>query len=66
MEYTFTVLPTQPWADLLIAQLGEIGFDSFSETFDGFMAYIAKDRWHPQILSEVLLLQQPPFEVSYT
>jgi len=43
IEYTFNVEPLQPASDILIAQLGEVGFDSFVETEDGVLAYILKE-----------------------
>ena len=39
IEIDCQVTPVAPWADLLIAALGEIGFESFENTDSGFMAY---------------------------
>ena len=35
IEYTFKVNPLQPASDILIAELGEVGFESFVENADG-------------------------------
>ena len=43
IELAVTVSPLEPFRDLLIAQLGAVGFESFSETETGFAAYIIKD-----------------------
>lgn len=40
IELNFTVTPKDPWSDILITELAELGFDSFSETETGFCAYI--------------------------
>ncbi|MEJ1223556.1 50S ribosomal protein L11 methyltransferase [Sediminicola sp. 1XM1-17] len=65
IEYTFTVSPLQPATDILIAQLGEIGFESFVETEDGALAYIQKDDWSDDMLSSVQILSNPNFEIDY-
>ena len=33
------ISPTEPWTDILVAQLAELGFDSFVSTEDGVEAY---------------------------
>lgn len=41
----FKVEPVVPYRDILIAQLGDLGFESFVETEMGFDAYVAKSIW---------------------
>lgn len=65
IEYTFTVSPLQPATDILIAQLGEIGFESFVETENGALAYIQKDDWSDDMISSVQILSNPNFEIDY-
>lgn len=43
IEVAAKVAPLEPFRDIFIAQLGAIGFESFSETSDGFQAYIIKE-----------------------
>lgn len=43
VQYTFTVTPPEPGSDILIAMLGDLGFDSFSQNEQGFEAYILSD-----------------------
>jgi len=43
VELAVTVSPLEPFRDLFIAQLGAVGFESFSETEEGFAAYILKE-----------------------
>ena len=66
LEYHFTVKPTHPWSDVLIAQLGERGFESFAETEMGPVAYIPEKEWHPQILEDVPILNHTDVEISWS
>ncbi len=65
IEYNFTVKPLQPTSDILIAQLGEVGFDSFVENEEGVLAYILKDSWRGDLLSEVKILENSNFSIAY-
>ena len=40
IEYNFEITPLQPTSDILIAELGAIGFESFVEHETGIQAYI--------------------------
>jgi len=52
---TINITPFQEWLrDVLTAQLGEIGFDSFVETTTGFEAFIPAPDFNPDNLSSVL------------
>lgn len=66
LEYNFTVNPLQPASDVLIAELGEVGFESFVETETGILAYIQKEAWSATILEEVTILSNPNFKISFT
>ncbi len=66
LEYTFKVNPLQPASDVLIAELGEIGFESFVETKEGIQAYILKDEWSEERLSEVQVFDFPNVKIEYT
>ena len=65
IEYHFKVAPIQPATEILIAELGFAGFESFVEQEDGLLAYIPKKEWRSDILEEILLLDSDEFEVSY-
>lgn len=43
IEYNFSVTPTQPYNEILIALLSQIEFESFEENSVGLKAYILKD-----------------------
>ena len=64
--YDFKVKPLQPAVDILIAELGEVGFESFVETEEGLNAYIQKTDWNSKILNDIQILNSHEFEIKYT
>ncbi|WP_210489487.1 50S ribosomal protein L11 methyltransferase [Rufibacter aurantiacus] len=52
IEVTITASPE--YSEILIAELGELGFDTFQDTEEGFQAYIEDDRFSEEDLQEVL------------
>ncbi|REG90141.1 50S ribosomal protein L11 methyltransferase [Winogradskyella sediminis] len=64
--YTFKVSPLQPAVEILIAELGYAGFESFVENEEGVIAYIQKEEWHERILDTIYILSSDEFEISYT
>ncbi len=65
ISYTFTVKPKEPATEILIAELGYAGFESFVENEDGVIAYIQKEEHLITILDEIQILQSDEFEISY-
>ncbi|WP_298896911.1 50S ribosomal protein L11 methyltransferase [uncultured Psychroserpens sp.] len=64
--YYFKVQPLQPAVEILIAELGYAGFESFVETETGVTAYIQKEEWNEYILDGVWILDSEEFEISFT
>ncbi|MDX1314150.1 MAG: 50S ribosomal protein L11 methyltransferase [Eudoraea sp.] len=64
LEYHFRINPLQPATDILIAELAELGFDSFVETESGLQAYIPKEEIAPD-LGDIGILSSPEFEITY-
>ncbi|MDO1499896.1 50S ribosomal protein L11 methyltransferase [Winogradskyella maritima] len=64
--YTFKVEPLQTASEILIAELGYAGFESFVETSDGVVAYIQKDDWHDSILDDIHILTSEEFSITHT
>lgn len=64
--YYFKVKPLQPAVEILIAELGYAGFESFVETDDGATAYIQKEEWNDNILDDIQILNSDEFEITYT
>jgi len=73
LEYAFTVTPLQPAVEILLAELGALGFESFTETETGLLAYIQKDEAFPDgvpenpkaLLSDIYILGNDEFEISF-
>ncbi|MFD2512694.1 50S ribosomal protein L11 methyltransferase [Pontibacter locisalis] len=53
------------FADILTAELGELGFDAFVETKDGFSAYIDEDEYSEEELEAVLSRYADLVQVEY-
>ncbi|MFD2101345.1 50S ribosomal protein L11 methyltransferase [Flagellimonas iocasae] len=66
LEYDFKVNPLQPATDILIAELGEAGFESFVENDSGVLAYILKEEWNEGVLDDLFILEHPDFEITWT
>ena len=63
--YYFIVNPLKPGVEILIAELGAVGFESFVETDTGLSAFIQKSDWFDDILLQVRILNSPEFEIGY-
>ncbi len=69
MPYTqvnFLIQPLDPWRDILMVELGEIGYDTFEETTGGLYAYVASDKFDGKALGGLLTLRDPHVTVSWT
>ncbi|MBT0609055.1 50S ribosomal protein L11 methyltransferase [Aequorivita echinoideorum] len=65
IEYIFKVKPLQPGTEILIAELGYAGFESFVETENGVKAYIQKAEWDNAILDGINCLASKEFKIEY-
>ena len=75
LGYHFTVEPKgstdrqqakQLGSEILVAELGELPFESFVENELGVTAYIQKQLWNENVLEDVRILNSPEFAISYT
>lgn len=66
LEYIFKIEPLQPGTEILVAELGYAGFESFVETEEGVAAYIQKEDWNEAILEEINILSSEEFEITFT
>jgi ribosomal protein L11 methyltransferase len=66
IEYNFTFSPKEPTSEILIAELGNVGFESFVENENGLAAYIQKTDWNSDILAEIFVLSSDEFAIKYT
>ena len=65
LEYNFTVAPKEPGTEILIAELGFAGFESFVENDNGVTAYIQKEEWNADILENISILNSDEFSISF-
>ena len=64
--YEFKVKPIEPGVEILVAELGDAGFESFVETEEGVSAYIQKEDWNEAILEDIQILNSSEFEIAYS
>ncbi|MCH4821685.1 50S ribosomal protein L11 methyltransferase [Gramella lutea] len=65
LEFHFNIEPVQPASEILIAELGYLGFESFVENEDGITAYIPEEEYEEDILAGVHILQSEDFKITY-
>lgn len=65
IAYDFNISPKEPATEMLIAQLGHVGFESFVEHSYGVTAYIQKKEWSINILDDVFVLNSDEFEITH-
>ncbi|MBV1888288.1 MAG: 50S ribosomal protein L11 methyltransferase [Urechidicola sp.] len=65
ISYNFTVSPKESASEILIAELGFAGFESFVDTENGFIGYIQKGDWNENILKNIFVLNNKEFKISY-
>ena len=66
IEYNFSVTPKIPGNEILIAELGYLGFESFVEHDNGVLAYIQKKEHNEALLKEVMILDNEEFTIHFT
>ena len=64
ISYTFKIHPKEPATEILVAELGEIGFESFVENDDDLIAYIQQTDWNENMLDDVFILNSEEFSIS--
>jgi ribosomal protein L11 methyltransferase len=66
LGFHFSVEPKELGSEILVAELGELPFESFIDSDSGIVAYIQKQFWTENILDDLHILTSPEFKVSYT
>ncbi|PXY46573.1 50S ribosomal protein L11 methyltransferase [Flavobacterium hydrophilum] len=66
LGYHFSIEPKELGSEILIAELGEKAFESFTETENGISAFVKKDLWDENILEDIYILQSEEFKIEYT
>jgi len=65
ISYDFIITPKEPATEILIAELGNVGFESFVENENGVTAYIQKTDWNPSVLNDIFILTSDEFQIEY-
>ncbi|WP_114777407.1 50S ribosomal protein L11 methyltransferase [Botryobacter ruber] len=66
MDYIEVTIQVNPeFSDILVAELGELGFEAFVDTEDGFSAYILEHLFEQEALDEVLQRYAELVQVTY-
>ncbi len=66
LEFNFKIDPPKPWSEILMAELIEVGFDSFTEETDGILGYIQKDLLNETELKNLDIFQNEEVQIEYT
>ncbi len=67
LELNIKLKPCKPWSEILIAELAELGFDSFVETDEGIQAYAPAELNYQEVLKQSSLYSNDEleFELSH-
>lgn len=66
LELKIDLSPKKPWSDILIAELSELGFDSFVDTKQGILAYGSADLDVDELLSHTSIVLDDSVNYSTT
>lgn len=66
LGFHFSVEPKELGSEILVAELGELPFESFIDSDSGIVAYIQKQFWSENLLDDLHILSSAEFQVSYT
>ena len=64
-EYNFSISPTEVFTDILISHLADKGFESFSETGDGVLAYVQEKMENEEEVKKIITEMEGQATVSY-
>lgn len=59
------VFPAEPASDILVAQLADIGYESFVESDTGLLAYIPKKDFDAKALDKLPIIEMGMFDISF-
>jgi ribosomal protein L11 methyltransferase len=65
LEYEFNLEPVEPWRDVLQAELGDLGFESFVDTDNGVKAYIQVELHQEGAVDQTSVLTSGLCDVEY-
>ncbi len=62
----FTLIPRDPFTEILIAELAEYPFESFEETENGLIAYIPENVANLVVIESLPLRKNPDVDMDYS
>lgn len=65
ISYDFVIAPLELGREILIAELEEVGFESFVETDAGVIAYIKKEEWSGTLVNDIQILNSAEFKITF-
>ena len=63
--FSFKISPQLRGADILTAELSELGFYAFEQSKKGIEAYIYEEKWKQSLFSDISLFSNPEFKITY-
>ena len=66
MAIHFTLIPRDPFTEILIAELAEYPFESFEETENGLIAYIPENVANLVVIESLPLRKNPDVDMDYS
>ena len=61
IELSISIDPKEPWSDIVISQLSDLGFDSFVDTEEGLLAYAPASIDLDEVIANTLLAHPEEF-----
>ncbi|MFZ4413301.1 MAG: 50S ribosomal protein L11 methyltransferase [Bacteroidales bacterium] len=66
IELNIKMNPSSPLMEIVMVELGELGFESFVDTVDGMLAYIPQSIFDEQLINEMQIIKENKGLFSYT
>ena len=64
IELTIELNPIEPWSEILVAELSDLGFESFVNTEVGIIAYAPESINYDEVIAESSLNEEALFKFS--
>jgi len=65
-EVDFRLTPVEPWRDILLAELTDLGYEGFEETRQGLKAYVPTASYDVIALGRLLVMSEPHVQASFS
>ena len=65
LEIEIILYPIDPWREVMVAQMGVLGFESFMDTSDGFLAYIPQNDFRENNFTQIDIFNTDGLEIKW-